>query len=390
MIDKLAGIPTQIRVLEKKLKDMDASKIKPALIKEITDTIQNLKNLLKEKMEKREERRKAKEQKAAESSTEEVKVEADAITDKVEKDPKVAPHIITPDSLKEHEKLVENVEKSPAVAPHVISEEKPKAELPKYSIDDVVVPSRGEESMGRVLRHDSPNDLCYVLWESGPLKEKHVAGGYYTNDLKKKAEEPKQEMPCPCWDDQTAYCPKCKTQKTSDLKSHYEDMLKDLKGEHQEALDKHDHAWVTRLEFKIKELEDKIKEKFDNEKQAAEFGSHGNGNGLNDLYILPSSPEEAAKIIEFLKIKNHMFQWSNANVKGHSWYGKRFIEIPFGESLKPEIEQLVMSKQAGAQNAEQLTIMDHTPPRANSGPDAGGKDDVDSEFEAEWAEPKIK
>src|SRR5579863_1644924 len=65
MIDKSAGLPTQIRQLEKKLKDMDASKIKPALIKEITDTIQNLKNLLKEKMDKREERRKAKEQAAA-------------------------------------------------------------------------------------------------------------------------------------------------------------------------------------------------------------------------------------------------------------------------------------------------------------------------------------
>ena len=66
MIDKLAGLPTQIRQLEKRLKEMDGSKIKPALIKEITDTIQNLKTLLKEKLDKREGRRKAKEDKAKE------------------------------------------------------------------------------------------------------------------------------------------------------------------------------------------------------------------------------------------------------------------------------------------------------------------------------------
>jgi len=66
MIDKTAGLPTQIRNLEKRLKEMDASKVKPVLIKEITDTIKNLKDMLKEKQEKREQRKKEKSEKAQE------------------------------------------------------------------------------------------------------------------------------------------------------------------------------------------------------------------------------------------------------------------------------------------------------------------------------------
>lgn len=514
MLDKLAGLPTQIRQLEKRLKEMDASKVKPALVKEITDTINNLKNMLKEKQEKREQRKKDKEQKAAETSKEEVTVEADAITDKVEKDPKIAPAIITPDSLKEKEKIVEKVEKSPEIAPHLVSEQKPK-----FKIDDKVEPIRGGTgSWGHVMREADVNGdpLVYVKWMDGALKEKHGEyGGYYTHDLKLKAEEQPKPEHCPCWEDKSVYCPECKSQKTSDLKSNYEEMLKDLKSEHQEALDKHDHVWVVRLEQKIAELEAKMKELFNNEKEAgengsggteqltvvdhtpaqadsvagaggkdgnseyqdmwanpdgrdldaatgapgslftvatapavverlkseinapyvqayastlggdqnvaimltvgadpketwtngilensrygkftisnngtveqhsggfnridtpktnvrkrtvksvdqliqtlnqhlakinttsektaAQFSTHGNGKGLNDLYILPSSPEEADKIINFLKQSDRSFQWSVANVKGHDWYGKRFIEVPFGESLQSQIEGL--------------------------------------------------
>ena len=32
-----------------------------------------------------------------------------------------------------------------------------------------------------------------------------------------------------------------------------------------------------------------------------ETDTHGNGNGLNDLYILPESNEEESKIIEYLE-----------------------------------------------------------------------------------------
>jgi hypothetical protein len=63
-----------------------------------------------------------------------------------------------------------------------------------------------------------------------------------------------------------------------------------------------------------------------------------------DLYVLPESPEEAAKIIEFMKHPIHnlgrqlwshvpFWQWSYSDVAGQSWYGKSFIEIPFGSCL---------------------------------------------------------
>lgn len=69
----------------------------------------------------------------------------------------------------------------------------------------------------------------------------------------------------------------------------------------------------------------------------AQFDTHGNGNGLNDLYILPADELEATAIARFLTERGRSFTWSYANVRGHDWYGKRFIEVPFGESLAAEI-----------------------------------------------------
>ena len=250
MIDKLAGLPTQIRQLEKRLKEMDASKVKPALVKEITDTIKNLKDMLKEKQDKREQRKKDKEsatevQKEAitvPSATEIGAVAPNAVTpgqegqpeatpttpsnqnqtssscplcgglkfpdegayqqhmqfthasdvmpttpgqkldktvaavdpatvNKVETDPKIAPGVIVPDSVK-HDQLVERVENDPKIAPHIISEQEPQ-----FKLDDQVKPIRGGESKGKVMRWDGkPNDLVYVMWESGPLADRDTFG----------------------------------------------------------------------------------------------------------------------------------------------------------------------------------------------------------------------
>ena len=69
--------------------------------------------------------------------------------------------------------------------------------------------------------------------------------------------------------------------------------------------------------------------------------THGNGNELNDLYILPESNEEESKIIECLEKHGLGYQFSYGNVKGHEWYGKKFIEVPFCENwleiIKKEI-----------------------------------------------------
>lgn len=61
----------------------------------------------------------------------------------------------------------------------------------------------------------------------------------------------------------------------------------------------------------------------------------------------------------------------------------RDLEKSMGEKFGGE-------KTAGAQNATELTILDHNPPRPNVTRDEGGKDEVDSEFQSEWAEPSIK
>lgn len=70
------------------------------------------------------------------------------------------------------------------------------------------------------------------------------------------------------------------------------------------------------------------------------FDQHGNGVGLDDLYVLPESADESAKIIKYLDKMGIGYHWSFANVKGHAWYGQRFIEVPFYEHLKDQLERL--------------------------------------------------
>ena len=67
--------------------------------------------------------------------------------------------------------------------------------------------------------------------------------------------------------------------------------------------------------------------------------THGNGNGLNDLYILPETPEETGTITRYLRHRAISHHWSHSDVEGQEWYGKNFIEIPFGEGLLGVIEQ---------------------------------------------------
>lgn len=72
--------------------------------------------------------------------------------------------------------------------------------------------------------------------------------------------------------------------------------------------------------------------------------THGNGNGLDDLYILPDDQHEAERITRYLKERGQRFSWSASDVMGQDWYGKAFIEIAFGESLLPEIEAALKLK----------------------------------------------
>lgn len=72
-----------------------------------------------------------------------------------------------------------------------------------------------------------------------------------------------------------------------------------------------------------------------------QFDNHGNGNGLNDLYVLPESKFEREVVIGFLRRKQVYFQLSFGDVEGSDWYGKSFLEIPFMSSMQPELEDAV-------------------------------------------------
>jgi hypothetical protein len=77
------------------------------------------------------------------------------------------------------------------------------------------------------------------------------------------------------------------------------------------------------------------------------LSGHGNGNGYNDLYILPETKKERETIEAFLKNNKIGYQLSYANVGGHDWNGKTFIEIPLGEYLKETIKNLFIKEKGG-------------------------------------------
>lgn len=525
MIDKLAGLPTQIRQLEKRLKEMDASKVKPALVKELTDTIKNLKEMLKEKQDKKEQRAKAKEEKAQEveaapvgaaptmgatapnavpatmpgqpeatpTTPDDQKVSCplcggmtfndqaayqqhmefthasdimptsptqkldktvaavDPVVNKVETDPKIAPGIIVPDSVKKHDEIVDKVEKDPKVAPHIVSEQGPQ-----FKLDDTVMPIRGSESKGKVMRWDGkPNDLVYVMWESGPLKDRDTFGGYYPHDL--KVDVAPAPVEAAITEDEPV-CEKCVAmqQKHGDLKTNYEALLKDLQEERDIHYTQGNHSWVARLDQKIDDLKKAIEEKFPstgfntaNEKQAAggprlirqiHRATSGHGyeateydlaNGqfkqnvplkINETGVRMTDPTKSQfevkydgmdwRLVAPQEFEQWLGQWKEVNQvntqkEGAAEYpvdpkwGPDHETSPWtcscGAQIKSKNEGLAHfrahhnngqapRKRGAAENAEELTIMDHTPPRANSGPDAGGTDSHD-EFQDEWAMP---
>ena len=71
-----------------------------------------------------------------------------------------------------------------------------------------------------------------------------------------------------------------------------------------------------------------------------EYSTHGNGNGLNDLYLAfePTEWNEIAAVKHFLKSKGYRFGYF---VGDGDFKGKICIKISFGECLKSEIKQLI-------------------------------------------------
>lgn len=72
-----------------------------------------------------------------------------------------------------------------------------------------------------------------------------------------------------------------------------------------------------------------------------QFSTYGNGNGLDDLYVLPENAEERQRIHEFLARHNIYALLTRQKGKNTQdpWMQQTFFEIPAGECFREEIEK---------------------------------------------------
>ena len=75
--------------------------------------------------------------------------------------------------------------------------------------------------------------------------------------------------------------------------------------------------------------------------------THGNGRGLDDLYVLPENEHEKQDIMKWLDAKDQPFAWNRSDVPGQDWQGKWFLDIPFGAPLLDELSA-ALAQQGGA------------------------------------------
>lgn len=77
-----------------------------------------------------------------------------------------------------------------------------------------------------------------------------------------------------------------------------------------------------------------------------QFENHGNGHGMNDLYVLPECTREFDALVQVIrelrdKVGFFLAAWERSDIAGQDWYGKTFLEIPFGQGFKDAIETRV-------------------------------------------------
>jgi hypothetical protein len=76
---------------------------------------------------------------------------------------------------------------------------------------------------------------------------------------------------------------------------------------------------------------------------AMQYDKHGNGNGLDDLYLLPESEEEKEMVVDYLK-KNGLYysiEFADGADKDSTWHRKFFILVPFAEGERKEIKNML-------------------------------------------------
>lgn len=93
------------------------------------------------------------------------------------------------------------------------------------------------------------------------------------------------------------------------------------------------------------------------------FDTHGNGNGLDDLYVLPETTEEFKALQRYAAaalIQQRMGNYSAPHCKWFAasgdWAGRLALEIAFGASLRSEIESLSCPRRTTDCNAQDLTF----------------------------------
>ncbi len=74
------------------------------------------------------------------------------------------------------------------------------------------------------------------------------------------------------------------------------------------------------------------------------FDTYGNGNGLDDLYVLPENEAEREAITKFLKANWLPYSTTVAD-KESDWGNQMFFEIPFAECIKDKISALVQCEE---------------------------------------------
>ena len=75
--------------------------------------------------------------------------------------------------------------------------------------------------------------------------------------------------------------------------------------------------------------------------------TYGNGNGMDDLYILPENEYEKQAILDWLDVSDRSWAWSKSNVPDQSWSGRWFFDIPFGEPLL--LDLIALASKGGAE-----------------------------------------
>jgi hypothetical protein len=220
MSDKIAGIYTQVRLLRKRLKELDTATADPAEISAVADALEKLEVRLerhqtqkKQRQEQKEKmvlEEKKKQEEAQRKQERELQNELDFLKGKtiLKEEPKVETPVETatipnaPTEVINSTPVTEptpvqsapaSVQAEPAPVeelPLAASTEK-KTDLNVFALDAIVEPVRGTPgSWGRVMRYDGPkgkDPLVYVKWEGGKLAESHQFGGYDVKDLRKKA-----------------------------------------------------------------------------------------------------------------------------------------------------------------------------------------------------------